>query len=71
MILIFMTHCIFYFAELGNNQHGRFDREADIARHEGVRGQLRRKNIRCHPPVGVSDRGRQCAKSNYIDGHMQ
>jgi len=48
-------------AELGNNQHGRIDREADIARDEGVRGQLRGKNIRRHPTVRVSDRGRQRA----------
>jgi len=29
------------FTELGNHQHGRIDRKADIARDESVRGQLR------------------------------
>lgn len=50
--------------ELGDHQHGRVDRKTDIARHEGVRGQLRGQDIRRDPAVRVPDRGRQRAKSN-------
>jgi len=52
---------MFIYTELGNYQHSRVDRKADIARDEGVRGQLRWQNIRRYPTVRVSDRGRQRA----------
>lgn len=61
MTIEYYTHAYFIYTELGNNQHGRIDRKADIARYEGVRGQLRWQNIRCHPAVCVPDRGRQRA----------
>jgi len=57
----YCTRAYYVYTELGNNQHGRIDRKADIARDEGIRGQLRGKNIRRHPTVRVSDRGRQRA----------
>jgi hypothetical protein len=47
---------IFVLVELGNHQYSRVDRKTDIARHEGVRGQLRGQNFRRHPAVCVSNR---------------
>lgn len=61
---------IFLVIELGNYQYSRVDRKTNITRHEGVCGELRGQNLRCHPAVGVSNRGRQCAKSNYRDVKM-
>lgn len=55
----------FLITELGDNQHGRVDRQTDIARHEGICGQLRGQNIRRYPAVSMPDRGRQRTKSNY------
>lgn len=49
-------HFIFFLVELGDHQYCRVDRKTDIARHEGVRGQLRGQNFRRYPAVGLSNR---------------
>lgn len=52
--------------ELGDNQHSCVDRQTNIARDEGVRGQLRGQSVRRHAAIDVSNRGRQRVKSDYF-----